>query len=80
MYLEDPEEEGLGYWAIVDCQPDDVACGGGAHKFLKSASAPSGEKCPWNADGPWKFCSGILTPGGGCTNYTTDASVRFSCL
>ena len=80
MYLDDPVDKSRGYWAVVDCQPDDIACGGGPHKFLKSESAPKGEKCPWNASGPWQFCSGDITPGGGCTKYTVDETVRFTCV
>ncbi len=80
MFIFDAGSDVTGYWAIVDCQPDDVACGGGPHKLLKSAAAPYGEKCPWNARGPWEFCSGDLIIGGVCTDYATDDTVTFSCV
>ena len=80
MYFEDPEDPTKGFWAVSDCQPDDVACGGGAHKFLKSLSAPHGEKCPWSVTGTWKFCDGDIIPGGGCTHSSEDATVSITCL
>jgi hypothetical protein len=39
MFIFDKDSKTSGYWAVVDCQPDDVACGGAPHKFLKSESA-----------------------------------------
>ena len=78
MFIYDAGSTTHGIWAIVDCQPDDVACAG-THKILKSRSAAYGEKCPWNAVGPWEFCSGSLIVGGGCTEYTLDETVNLTC-
>lgn len=80
MFIYNEGSEDTGYWAIVDCQPEDIACGGGAHKFLRSAPALYGEKCPWNANGPWNFCSGELIIGGVCSEYTVDTTVKLTCV
>ena len=78
MFINDYGSTTNGFWAIVDCQPDDVACAG-THTILQSQSAAEGEKCPWNANGPWEFCSGDLIVGGGCTEYTIDSTVKLTC-
>eukprot|EP00095_Tigriopus_kingsejongensis_P001620 maker-scaffold289_size220122-snap-gene-1.27 protein:Tk01620 transcript:maker-scaffold289_size220122-snap-gene-1.27-mRNA-1 annotation:"hypothetical protein EMH_0003250" len=63
-------------WAVVDCEPGNVACGG-SHQMLKSV--PADGFCPYDDIGPWQYCDGDLIVGGSCTHYSTDETVRFTC-
>lgn len=73
-----------GIWAITDCHPNDVACGGGggkgAHKLLTSPKTNCKDFCIHQvAQIGWKFCSGELTINGGCTEYKADDTIHFTC-
>merc|ERR1712012_921863 len=34
LFLRNSERSNEGHWTITDCHPNDVACGGNAHKLL----------------------------------------------
>ena len=69
-----------GHWAIVDCHPNDIACGGGSHRLLLSPKTNSGTTCLHELPTQgWLYCSGELTSNGICTEYAHDETIGFAC-
>ena len=84
LFLRDSENSDVGHWAITDCHPNDVACGGagghGAHKLLLSPLTTSQTCLHQVPQEGWQWCSGELIINGICTEYRPDDTIQFSCL
>ena len=81
MFIRDDEVSATGYWAITDCRPDQAeACGGAAHKIIKSPKVNSEDICPHQiSTNGWQWCDGDLQNSGTCTSYATDNTIKFTC-
>merc|ERR1712038_59355 len=71
----------VGRWAVTDCNPHHEHSCAGVHAYVENQDeGVAGDgSCPWNLKQPWEYCTGTLTVQGGCTQYTTDATIKFSC-
>ena len=80
LFLRSSDGSNDGHWAIVDCHPDDIACGGGSHRLLISPKTNADATC---VDGlpakGWLYCSGELASNGICTEYAYDDTIGFTC-
>ena len=69
-------------WKIVDCLPDAVQACGGSHVEIYSTGAEDNQSCPYDSIEPWRYCIGDIIAGidGGCTEYDSDDTAKFTCL
>ena len=80
LFLRRSDGSNTGNWAVTDCKPDDVACGGNAHKLLISPTTNCVDHCVHDLPQKgWQFCSGEITTGGICLKYEFDDTIDFSC-
>ena len=83
LFLRDSANSEVGHWAITDCHPNDVACGGaggnGAHKLLLSPLTTSQTCLHQIPQEGWQWCSGELIINGICTEYRKDDTIQFTC-
>ena len=81
LFMRDEPGSSSGHWAITDCHPNDVACGGGAHQLLISPDTECDGHCVHQLpNSGWTFCNGELTANGICTRYGYDDTVKWTCL
>ena len=74
-------------WQIVDCLPSSIDCPdcaqacGGSHAEIYSNGAEDSNSCPYDSIEPWSYCVGdiIAGIGGGCTEYASDETAKFTC-
>ena len=64
---------------IVDCTPDAASPCGGSHRLIVS-NIVTNDLCPYDEIGPFNYCDGLLTVGGGCSHYEQDATAGFECV
>merc|ERR1711963_263019 len=80
LFLRNSERSNEGHWTITDCHPNDVACGGSAHKLLISPDTECEGHCVHQLPKKgWSFCNGEITTGGICLGYARDDSIKFEC-
>ena len=85
IFLRDDQrhpENLSGRWSVTDCNPKhDHSCAG-VHQYIRNTvpGVAGDGTCPWNVQQPWEYCTGDLIVQGGCTQYTTDATITFTCV
>jgi len=80
LFIRSSSGSNDGNWVIVDCHPDDVACGGGSHKLLQSPKTNAGATCLHELPSEgWLYCSGELVSNGICTEQSYDNTITWTC-
>merc|ERR1712242_182742 len=80
LFLRDDDNSNQGHWTVTDCHPDDIACGGGAHRLLISPRTNCLQSCIHELSKTgWYYCDGELSSNGICSSCQPDNTVEFKC-